>query len=124
MANDIGAKIKFIRKLHGLTQEELGNAIGYSRPAIANYESNTRLVSITDLQKISDYFNIGIMYFFENELTQLEKELLPYIEGVKPFDIKNLSPEKKAVIIRAIYEFGTKYKKDSKLSKVQNKSLM
>ena len=117
MANDIGAKIRFIRKLHGLSQEKLGTAIGYSRPTISNYEANTRTITIADLQKIADYFNISAMYFLNGEQTKLEKELLPYIEGIKPLNIEKISPEKKAKIIRALYEFETKYKNITKTSK-------
>ena len=116
MANNIGAKIRFIRKLHGLSQEELGDTIGYSRPAISNYESNNRAVSTEDLQKIADCFNISIMYFFDQEQTQLEKELQPYIEGIKPFDIENLSPEKKSKITCALYDFFIKYNNTAKTS--------
>lgn len=117
MANDIGAKIRFIRKLHGLNQKNLGDAIGYSRTTITNYEANARSVVITDLEKIANYFNISILYFFDGEQTQLEKELLPYIEGIKPLDITKLSPEKRAKIIRTLYEFETKYQTTLKLLK-------
>ena len=109
MVNDIGAKIRFIRKLHGLSQEELGNIINYSRPAISNYEANTREVSIDDLQQLSDYFNISIMYFLDNEQSELEKLLLPYMEGSKSFNIKNLSPKKKTEVVKFLYSFEQKY---------------
>ena len=115
MANDIGAKIKFLRKLHGLTQEEFGDIIRYSRTAVTNFETNARALTVKGLQEVSDYFNISIVYFFEEKHTELEKDLLPYIEGNKPLNLEKLSPLKRAEIIRALYEFETKYNKDTKL---------
>ena len=56
---DIGIKIKNARINKGLTQEELGKAIGVQKSAIAKYE-NGRIVNIkrSTLKKLSDILEI------------------------------------------------------------------
>lgn len=56
---DIGAKIKAARLAKGMTQEELGKALGVQKSAIAKYESG-RVVNIkrSTLKKISDILGL------------------------------------------------------------------
>lgn len=57
---NIGEKIKEARIRKGLTQEELGKALGVQKSAIAKYEKD-RVVNIkrTTLKKISDILGIA-----------------------------------------------------------------
>ena len=57
---DIGEKIRISRIKKGMTQEELGSALGVQKSAIAKYESG-RVVNIkrTTLKKISDILGIA-----------------------------------------------------------------
>ena len=57
---DIGEKIKIARITKGMTQEELGKALGVQKSAIAKYEKG-RVVNIkrTTLKKLSDILGIA-----------------------------------------------------------------
>ena len=52
-------KIKFLRLRKGLTQEELGNAVGVQKAAINKYETG-RVINIkrTTLQKLADALGV------------------------------------------------------------------
>lgn len=63
MKNTIAFKLKTLRKAKGLTQEELAEAVGTKRATIAGYETGRRNPSLPDLQKIAQYFGVGLDYF-------------------------------------------------------------
>lgn len=63
MKDTIAFKIKTLRKAKGLTQQELADAVGMSRAAIGGYETGRRNPRLPDLQKISDFFGVGLDYF-------------------------------------------------------------
>lgn len=63
MNNSIAFKIKTLRKAKGLTQEQLSEAIGTTRATIAGYETGRRNPRLPDLQKIAEFFGVGLDYF-------------------------------------------------------------
>ena len=56
----IGERLKQIRKDCKLTQSEFGNALGVTKQAIANVESNHSNPSIDFLCKLIEIYNINI----------------------------------------------------------------
>lgn len=63
MSNDIGEKIKALRKLKGLTQEEMAEKMGLARSVIASYETGRRTPYIKTLEQIAAFFGVGLDYF-------------------------------------------------------------
>ena len=63
MKNNISDKIKTLRKAKGLTQQDLADAIGILRPTLGGYETGRRNPRLPDLQKIANYFGVGLDYF-------------------------------------------------------------
>jgi len=64
LRNDIGKKIKYLRKEHGISQEKLAEGIDMSREHISCLERGKNLITIDSLYKISEYFGIDIKEFF------------------------------------------------------------
>lgn len=60
----IGDKLKKLRKEFGLTQEELAEKIGMTKPTISSYESDKRSISLDAILKIANLFNVELNYFF------------------------------------------------------------
>lgn len=60
-------KIKELRKANGVTQQQLANAIGFSRSAIGMLEGNKNCASPDKLKEIADFFNVTIDYLLSNE---------------------------------------------------------
>ena len=53
-------KLQELRKIRGLTQEELAEALFVSRTAISKWESGRGYPSIDSLKEISRYFSVSI----------------------------------------------------------------
>jgi transcriptional regulator with XRE-family HTH domain len=53
-------RLKELRVINGISQEELGGKLGYKRSAVSGYEVGRNEPSIDDLIKIADYFNVSL----------------------------------------------------------------
>ncbi|MBU8892916.1 MAG: LexA family transcriptional regulator [Bacteroidales bacterium] len=56
----IGQNIKYLRKIKGLTQEELAGNIGVNRAMIGSYEENRAAPKLSVLRDIAYFFSISI----------------------------------------------------------------
>ncbi len=63
----LGLKIKELRTIKGVSQEELGKALGHSHAAISDIERGKTDLSVQDLSVISDFFKIPLSYFIEDQ---------------------------------------------------------
>lgn len=63
MSQEIGKKIKHLRKARGMSQEDLSEKVKIARSTISNYEIGRRTPHLKDLQKIAAAFGIGLDYF-------------------------------------------------------------
>lgn len=88
MSNSPGDKIKYLRQLTGLSQEELGKRVGVQRAAINKYEKGTVTnIPIHTIEKIAAVFDVSPTYIVgwngdkENPLSAEVK----VIKGVEQF---------------------------------------
>lgn len=63
MKNEIGTKLKNLRKQKKVTQQELADRIGLNRATISNYEVGRRTPHLPELQLFADFFGVGLDYF-------------------------------------------------------------
>lgn len=71
----LGGRIQSLRKMQGISQDELANKIGVSRQAISKWENDQ---SIPDLDKVivlSDYFSATTDYILKGEDTPQQEYL-------------------------------------------------
>lgn len=74
MDMSLGSQIKYFRELQGITQEELGTAVGMTKYAIRNIENNEmRLVNLSLLDKLIDYLGIQDKIRYEDEYIRFIK---------------------------------------------------
>ena len=59
----IGNKLKILRKGRKITQQDLADRLDINRSSISNYETNRRTPPLKELQKICDFFGVGLDYF-------------------------------------------------------------
>lgn len=62
---DIGQKIKQIRKIRGITLQQLSEETGMSYSYLSGLERNKHSISINNLQKLAEYFKIDMVYFLD-----------------------------------------------------------
>lgn len=63
MKYEIADKLKMLRKSKGITQGQMADATGINRSTLANYEAGRRIPAVQELQKIADFFGVGLNYF-------------------------------------------------------------
>jgi transcriptional regulator with XRE-family HTH domain len=64
---NIGQKINKLRMDKNLSMRELGDKVGVSHAHISKLESGINSPSVDLLEKLAEYFNIDISYFFISE---------------------------------------------------------
>ncbi len=88
MSNLIGERIKYLRTLADMSQEELGNRVGVQRAAINKYEKGSVTnIPITTIEKIAYTFDVSPTYIvgWDNlEVNPLSAEV-KILQGVKQF---------------------------------------
>lgn len=60
---EIGRKIRILRKTRGLTQEQLAEKLNVKRATISNYEIGRRSPHIKELEEISEALGVNLEYF-------------------------------------------------------------
>lgn len=60
---EIGKKIKILRKTRGLTQQQLADKLRVKRATISNYEIGRRSPHIKELEEISEALGVNLEYF-------------------------------------------------------------
>ena len=63
MKSTIADKLKALRKAKGYTQQDVADAIGTSRATVGGYEIGRRQPRLPDLQKMADFYGVGLDYF-------------------------------------------------------------
>lgn len=63
MKNEIGEKLRALRKSQGMTQGEFAEKVGFNRSTYAGYEIGRRTPSITDLKRIAAICGVTLDYF-------------------------------------------------------------
>lgn len=63
-----------LRKQKGLTQEELGNELGYTFQAVSRWETGKSLPNAIMIKKIADYFCVSVDYLYSEQDIIISKE--------------------------------------------------
>ncbi|EJF82388.1 hypothetical protein MCU_01540 [Bartonella elizabethae Re6043vi] len=71
----VGKKIRLKRKMLGMSQKTLGDALGVSFQQIQKYEKGLNRVSAGRLKEISDILKVPVSFFYADIIT---KENTPY----------------------------------------------
>lgn len=73
MAEDVGARLRYLREYQGLSQRELARRAGVTNGTISMIESGRTSPQIASLKKILDVFPISIAEFFTIDLINANK---------------------------------------------------
>lgn len=106
----IGQRIRALRQKMELTQEDLGKVFNVNKTTISHYEKGERCPSIEMLIRISDYFDVTILYILginnigksnkkEFRLSDEEIEFVNEIRKISSYESLILNPKKYAKLI-------------------------
>lgn len=88
MSDSPGARIKYLRQLANMSQEELGRRVGVQRAAINKYEKGSVTnIPIATVEKIANVFDVSPMFIVgwdDNNSSHLSAEVR-VIQGVQRF---------------------------------------
>ncbi|WP_281855962.1 cupin domain-containing protein [Litoreibacter halocynthiae] len=73
MEFDVGARLKAIRQLNGMSQRQLAEASDVPHGQISMIETNKSSPSVASLRKILGGLNLGMSEFFEPDVTEDDK---------------------------------------------------
>lgn len=65
--NEMAARLREAREYLGMSQEEVANALGVSRPAISNIESGVRKIEAVELDQLARLYGRSVGYFLSGE---------------------------------------------------------
>ncbi|MDE6585362.1 MAG: helix-turn-helix domain-containing protein [Clostridia bacterium] len=71
---DYGKKIAYLRKSHGMTQEELGKTLNVTYQAVSKWERGESLPDFETMSQIAKYFQVPLSYFTDDEVTYQQSE--------------------------------------------------
>ena len=105
MANDIdlyvGKRLRRRRRLLGLTQQQLAEAVGIRFQQIQKYECGANRISASRLFELSEALHVSVQYFYDG---LAEQEIEP--EGGGELNPDVLSQKETIDLIRAYYRLG------------------
>ncbi len=104
MYSELGDKVKLLRNRRGLKQDDLAEVLELSRSQISNLESGRRNLSLKQLEKLCEYFQVDMSYFVMSETTD---SCLDLIEKAKLLfaskELTNIQKEDLFVSIMKVY---------------------
>ena len=83
----IGKRVKELRIEKGLSQQELGSAIGVTKVSICGYENGTRLPNLEKLVKLADALETTSDFLLGREIPIMNEENKTYIGSISYEDV-------------------------------------
>ena len=81
----VGARLRLVRRSHGLTQKQLATVIGVSFQQLQKYERGLNRVGPGALYRLACYLDVPVAFFFEDlpeeALATLPKSRMPGVFG-------------------------------------------
>ncbi len=100
----VGKRLRRRRRILGLTQQQVAEAVGIGFHQIQKYECGANRMTASRLYKLAAALNVPVGYFFEG-VRDGEKAETPLGPGISP-DV--LTQQETLELIRAYYQLGEK----------------
>jgi transcriptional regulator with XRE-family HTH domain len=111
---DVGARLRDLRKMHGLSQRELAKRAGVTNGMISLIEQNRASPSVSSLKKVLDGFPISMADFFTTEFSSTNRAFYKASDlrdvGVGDVQFRLVGydhPDRTMSILREIYPAGS-----------------
>ncbi len=97
----LGKKIRELRTAKGVSQEELGKALGRSHAAVSDMERGVTEITVKDLYRIAEILSVPITEFIK------EQEQSQHVSFSHNRYDKNMTPQEKATSDKVNDDFET-----------------
>ena len=100
---EIGKRVKELRKKRGLTQEQLAYMCGFKNKSSINHIENGRNIPKSRLEKIAEILGTTPMYLmgYENQVEPEQSALLEYVKNMPETKLHEVA---KAILERYVAE--------------------
>ena len=117
---DFGLRLRELRELHKLSQEQLGKKVDRSKSVISNYENNIKIPSVDILTKMACIFHVSLDYLVgidkhemiaTDGLSEHQKELVQLIMAEfkeNRSKVVGLTDRQQEILNRLMQEFSIK----------------
>ena len=103
----VGSRLRARRRLLGITQEKLGDALGLTFQQVQKYERGSNRISASRLFELSKILNVPITYFFEGAEAATGLGLTGLADGGQdPFEAEQLSSRETQDLLRFYYRIA------------------
>lgn len=82
-------KIKYLRKLHGYSQEELAKLLYLTQTNYSNYERGVQVINGTLARQLANIFGVSVSYILDDEIEDIMITEEQYKNLIKTRDIIN-----------------------------------
>ena len=96
----MGVRIRQVRRERGWTQDELANAVGVSRSAVAQWETGRAGQVTTNLTRIAEALEIGVEYIMYGDDKRVPAEARGGDELALLRLYRDCSPEDRQLLLR------------------------
>ncbi|SKC68638.1 helix-turn-helix domain-containing protein [Maledivibacter halophilus] len=127
--NTLGDRLKYLRKLHNIKQQDLSNATNISRSNISKIENNSLSPTATAIIALSNFFRVSTDWLLigkEDTFNKAKEGSAEYfienytIDG-KPADPSNIFNPQRKTLLKQIWEtFVTLIKEESNVNMNKN----
>ena len=103
---DFGLRLRELRELHNMTQDQLGRKINRSKSVISSYENNTKVPPVDILTELAVIYNVSLDY-------------LVGIDKAEMISVTSLTDSQKELVALLVSDFGEKTRSGNGLSQRQ-----
>ena len=101
----VGSRVRIRRTLLGLTQGQIGEALGLTFQQIQKYERGANRIGSSRLFKLSNLLDVPVTYFFDDMPDQLERHARSRSdETAEMFDQNLISSKETLDLVRNYYK--------------------
>jgi len=122
----VGARLRLRRNLIGLSQTQLGNAIGVTFQQIQKYERGTNRMGASRLYQLSQLLNVSVIWFFDESPAipqSLSHKISPeYAPDITPQDENIMHRRETLNLVRSYYNIVDPKKRSKIFSLVKSLS--
>jgi transcriptional regulator with XRE-family HTH domain len=105
--DNLGERIKELRKSRGMTQQILAEKLNLSRSQISNLEKNRRSLNLEQLDLLCDLFKVDMAFF---GVSPTAEETISLLERARLLFESDISEDKKDELYRELMQIYLKSK--------------